>query len=207
MTPNAVAFYAVAVLIVLAAGAAVGLPSLRRAAYGGAAVIVLMAVLELISGAYALAVVQLVVPGNRGGCRRARAPARRVSRAHQCTSPSGALLDRRSDRGRDRGGAGGHPGGGGERVVSGESSRRPRRRSPTTPRWSPCCITARHTHWRSLSWWSSSPSAPRSSIGRRSADEQTLDQMLAQRRQREELAAWRRQDREQGRRRPARNDP
>src|ERR1700681_1383737 len=63
MTPNAVAFYAVAVLIVLAAGAAVGLPSLRRAGYAGAAVIVLLAVLELISGAYALAVVQVVVPG------------------------------------------------------------------------------------------------------------------------------------------------
>src|ERR1700693_5238623 len=62
MTPNAVAFYAVAVLIVLAAGAAVGLPSLRHAGYAGAAVIVLLAVLELISGAYALAVVQLVVP-------------------------------------------------------------------------------------------------------------------------------------------------
>src|SRR5579863_837198 len=63
MTPNAVAFYAVAALIVLAAGAAVGLPSLRRAGYAGAAVIVLMAVLELISGAYALAVVQIVIPG------------------------------------------------------------------------------------------------------------------------------------------------
>ena len=62
MTPNAIAFYAVAVLIVLAAGAAVGLPSLRHAGYAGGAVIVLMAVLELISGAYALAVVQLVVP-------------------------------------------------------------------------------------------------------------------------------------------------
>ena len=63
MTPNAVAFYAIAVLIVLAAGAAVGLPSLRHAGYAGAAVIVLMALLEIICGAYALAVVQLVVPG------------------------------------------------------------------------------------------------------------------------------------------------
>ena len=43
-------------------------------------------------------------------------------------------------------------------------------------------------------------------IGRRSADEQTLDQLLEQRRQREELARRRREDREQGRRRPARND-
>src|ERR1700688_3403444 len=63
MTPNAVAFYAIAALIVLAAGAAVGLPSLRHAGYAGAAVIVLLAVLELISGAYAVAVVPLVVPG------------------------------------------------------------------------------------------------------------------------------------------------
>src|ERR1700689_4306239 len=63
MTPNAVAFYAIAALIVLAAGAAVGLPSLRHAGYAGAAVIVLMALLEIVSGAYALAVVQLVVPG------------------------------------------------------------------------------------------------------------------------------------------------
>ena len=67
MTPNAVAFYAVAVLIVLAAGAAVGLPSLRRAGYAAGAVVVLLAVLELISGAYALAVVQLVVPGVAAG--------------------------------------------------------------------------------------------------------------------------------------------
>jgi hypothetical protein len=43
-------------------------------------------------------------------------------------------------------------------------------------------------------------------IGRRSADEHTLDQLLQQRRQREELARRRREDREQGRRRPARND-
>src|ERR1700689_765188 len=63
MTPNALAFYAVAVLIVLAAGAAVGLPSLRNAGYAGGALIILMALLELLSGAYALAIVQLVVPG------------------------------------------------------------------------------------------------------------------------------------------------
>ena len=43
-------------------------------------------------------------------------------------------------------------------------------------------------------------------IGRRSADEQTYDQMLEQRRQREELSRRRRLDREQGRRRPARDD-
>jgi hypothetical protein len=43
-------------------------------------------------------------------------------------------------------------------------------------------------------------------IGRRSGDEQSLDQLLQQRRQREELARRRREDREQGRRRPARDD-
>jgi hypothetical protein len=43
-------------------------------------------------------------------------------------------------------------------------------------------------------------------IGRRSADEQTLDEHLKQRRDREALARRRREDREQGRRRPARND-
>lgn len=63
MTVNAIAFYAVAALIVLAAAAAVGLTSLRLAAYAGGAVVVFMAVLELISGAYGLAVVQVVVPG------------------------------------------------------------------------------------------------------------------------------------------------
>ena len=44
-------------------------------------------------------------------------------------------------------------------------------------------------------------------IGQRSADEQTLDQLLQQRRQREELARRRRADREQGRRRPAERPP
>jgi NADH:ubiquinone oxidoreductase subunit 6 (subunit J) len=63
MTVNAFAFYAVAALIVLAAAAAVGLTSLRLAGYAGGATVVLMAVLELISGAYALAAVQVVVPG------------------------------------------------------------------------------------------------------------------------------------------------
>ena len=62
MTVNALAFYAVAVLIVLAAAAAVGLPSLRlrglRRSSGGAA-----RGLDIVSGAYALAVIQLVVPG------------------------------------------------------------------------------------------------------------------------------------------------
>ena len=67
MTVNAIAFYAVAALIVLAAAAAVGLTSLRLAGYAGGATLVLMAVLELISGAYALAAVQVIVPGVAAG--------------------------------------------------------------------------------------------------------------------------------------------
>jgi hypothetical protein len=43
-------------------------------------------------------------------------------------------------------------------------------------------------------------------IGRRSGDEQTLDQHLKARREREERARRRRDDREQGRRRPAKGD-
>jgi hypothetical protein len=43
-------------------------------------------------------------------------------------------------------------------------------------------------------------------IGQRSTDEQTLDQLLQLRRQRDELARRRREDRQQGRRRPARDD-
>src|ERR1700722_19275338 len=63
MTVNALAFYAVAVLIVLAAAAAVGLPSLRLASYAGAATVVFLAILDVISGAYALAAIEIVVPG------------------------------------------------------------------------------------------------------------------------------------------------
>ena len=54
-------------LIVLAAGAAVGLPSLRRAGYAGAAVIVLLAILELHFGGVRAAIVQLVGPRNCRG--------------------------------------------------------------------------------------------------------------------------------------------
>jgi hypothetical protein len=63
MTVNAFAFYAVAVLIVLAAAAAVGVPSLRLASYGGAATVVLLAILDLVSHAYTLAAIEIVVPG------------------------------------------------------------------------------------------------------------------------------------------------
>lgn len=63
MNVNAFAFYAVAVLIVLAAAAAVGLPSLRLASFGGAATVVLLAILDIVSGAYMLAAIEIVVPG------------------------------------------------------------------------------------------------------------------------------------------------
>ena len=206
MTPNAVAFYAVAVLIVLAAGAAVGLPSLRHAAFGGAAVIVLMAVLEVISGAYALAVVQLVVPGvaagvitlvlrrdaYRGLTSASNLPERFWIAAPIAVGTAAVLVVTLAAAG-----SGWYPG---TLIV-------------TAPAFHIDTALVTVLHYRT-------PYALAIAvvvvvltigavlvIGRRSADEQTLDQLLAHRRQREELALRRRQDREQGRRRPARNDP
>lgn len=205
MTPNAVAFYAVAVLIVLAAGAAVGLPSLRRAAYAGAAVIVLLAVLELISGAYALAVVQLVVPSiaiaivvlvlrhdaYSGLAAVASGPERLWVAAPIAIGVAAVLVVTLA-----LAGSGWYPGNLAVLLPSDHAG--------------PALITVFHyrapyalvigvvavlvTVGASLV------------IGRRSADEQTLDQRLQQRRQREELARRRREDRQQGRRRPAGND-
>jgi hypothetical protein len=204
MTPNAVAFYVVAVLIVLAAGAAVGLPSLRRAAYAGAAVIVLMAILELISGAYALAVVQLVVPGiaagvavlvfrrdaYRGLIAGPKLPERFWIAAPVAIGTAAVLVITLAVVGN-----GWYPG---NLVVN-------------LPAYSGADLVT-VLHYRT-------PYAlviavvvvvvtigAALVIGRRSADEQTYDQMLEQRRQREELARRRRLDREQGRRRPATND-
>jgi hypothetical protein len=204
MTPNAVAFYAVALLIVLAAGAAVGLPSLRHAGYAGAAVIVLMALLEVISGAYALAAVQLVVPGVtaaaivlvvRRDAYRELISAPPLPERFWIAAPIAvgiaavlivtvALV-----------GSGWYPGSlttlG--RVQSGAA-----------------LITV--LHYRAPYALAIAvvvvvvTVAATLVIGRRSADEQTLDQLLQLRRQREELARRRREDREQGRRRPARND-
>jgi hypothetical protein len=204
MTPNAVAFYAVAMLIVLAAGAAVGLPSLRRAGYAGAALMVLMAVLELISGAYALAVVQLVVPGVaaalvvlvlRHDAYRGLITVPAVPERFWVAAPiaigAGAIL-----------------------VVT---------LAVVGPGWYPGDLpTLVQTHSGAALITVLHYRAPYALavgivmvaatvgaglvIGRRSGDEQTLDQLLEQRRQREELARRRREDREQGRRRPARND-
>jgi NADH:ubiquinone oxidoreductase subunit 6 (subunit J) len=206
MTPNAVAFYAVAVLIVLAAGAAVGLPSLRHAAFGGAAVIVLMAVLELISGAYALAVVQLVVPGvavgvvalvlrrdaYRGLTSAPNLPERFWIAAPIAVGTAAVLVVTLAAAG-----SGWYPG---TLIV-------------TAPAFHIDTALVTVLHYRTPYVLAIAVVAVVVTIGaalvigRRSADEQTLDQVLAQRRQREELALRRRQDREQGRRRPARNDP
>jgi hypothetical protein len=203
MTPNAVAFYAVAVLIVLAAGAAVGLPSLRRAGYAGAAVIVLMAVLELISGAYALAVVQVVIPGvaaavvtlvlrrdaYRGLIDLAPGPERLWIAVPIAVGLAVVLIVTLAAVG-----SGWSPGFTGYAPIAKSTA----------------LITV--FHYREPYALAISvilvvvTAALGLVIGRRSTDEQTLDQYLQQRRQREELARRRREDREQGRRRPARND-
>jgi lysylphosphatidylglycerol synthetase-like protein (DUF2156 family) len=203
MTPNAVAFYAVAALIVLAAGAAVGLPSLRSAGYAGGAVVVLLAVLELISGAYALAVVQVVVPGIAAGVvlvlrrdayrglisgpilpGRFWIAAPIAIGAGAVTAVTVALVD-----------AGWYPG---NTLVN----------LPALVQ--PALITV--LHYRAPYALAIAVVVVAVTlgaglvIGRRSGDEQSLDQLLQQRRQREELARRRREDREQGRRRPARDD-
>jgi hypothetical protein len=203
MTPNAIAFYAVAVLIVLAAGAAVGLPSLRHAGFAGAALVVLLALLEVLCGAYALAVVQLVVPGvaaaivvrvlrhdaYRGLLSVPHAPERFWIAAPIAVGVAAVFVITFAANG---------------------------------PAWYPSILgrSAADTsaalvtvlHYRVpyalaiavvLVLVSAGVGLV---IGRRSADEQTLDEHLRQRREREALARRRREDREQGRRRPARSD-
>ena len=203
MTPNAIAFYAIAVLIVLAAGAAVGLPSLRRAGYAGAAVIVLMALLELISGAYALAVVQRVVPAAaaavvtlvlrrdayRGLVAVPHVPERLWIAAPIAIGIAGVLVVTLAVVG-----SGWYPG------FQGYAKLAP----------SAALITVLHyraPYALAISVVLVAVTAGAGLvIARRSADEQTLDQHIQQRREREELARRRRADREQGRRRPAGND-
>ena len=204
MTPNAIAFYAVAVLIVLAAGAAVGLPSLRHAGFAGGAVIVLMGILELISGAYALAVVQLVVPAvaaviatlvlrrdaYRGLLALPARPERFWIAAPIAVGIAAVLVVTLAAVG-----SGWYPGFTGYAPLLTQSA---------------ALITV--FHYRAPYALAISAvvviitAAMGLVIGRRSTDEQTLDQYLQLRRQREELARRRREDREQGRRRPARND-
>lgn len=204
MTPNAVAFYAIAVLIVLAAGAAVGLPSLRHAGYAGAALIVLMALLEIVCGAYALAVVQLVVPGvaaaivtlvlrheaYRGLLTVPHAPERFWIAAPIAVGTAAVLVVTFVANG-----TAWYPGS--QPILVQLSS-------------GPALITVLHyrvPYALAISVVLVVVSAAAGIvIGRRSEDEQTLDEHLRQRREREALARRRREDREQGRRRPARND-
>jgi lysylphosphatidylglycerol synthetase-like protein (DUF2156 family) len=200
MTPNAVAFYAIAVLIVLAAGAAVGLPSLRHAGYAGAALIVLMALLEIICGAYALALVQLIVPGvaativtlvlrheaYRGLLTVPHAPERFWIAAPIAVGTAAVLVV--------------------TFVANGTAWYPDAGRAGI----SPALVTV--FHYRVPYALAISvvlvlvSAAVGLVIGRRSEDEQTLDEHIKQKREREALARRRREDREQGRRRPARND-
>jgi len=205
MTPNAIAFYAIAALIVLAAGAAVGLPSLRHAGYAGAALVVLMALLEIVSGAYALAVVQLVVPGAaaaiailvlrhdgyRGLLAVPHAPERFWIAAPIAIGIAAVLVVTFAANGSQLAlypGIDGH-------VI-----------------FSPSGALITVFHYRVPYALAISvvlvvvSAASGLVIGRRSEDEQTLDEHLKQKREREALARRRREDREQGRRRPARSD-
>ena len=204
MTVNALAFYVVAVLIVLAAAAAVGLPSLRLAGYGGAATVVLLAILDIISGAYTLAAIEIVVPGFAVGV---------------------VVLVLRREQYRDLG-ASDNAGsrwllGGPVALVVGVvlvitlSIVGLNWYSNTAVSdlvgFSPAALIT-VLHW----------DAPYALviavvlivvavgaglvIGRRSGDEQTLDQHRQARREREERARRRRDDRQAGRRRPAKED-
>jgi NADH:ubiquinone oxidoreductase subunit 6 (subunit J) len=204
MTVNALAFYAVAVLIVLAAAAAVGLPSLRLASFGGAATVVLLAILDIVSHAYALAVIEIVVPGiavgivflvlrreqyrglgsssNAGSRWWLGGPVALVVGLVLVVTLSIVGLNWYTNT-----------------VVS------------DLVGFSPAALIS-VLHW----------DAPYALvvavvliavavgaglvIGRRSGDEQTLDQHLQARREREERARRRRDDRQAGRRRPAKDD-
>jgi hypothetical protein len=206
MTVNAIAFYAVAVLIVLAAAAAVGLPSLRLAAFAGAAVVVLMAVLDMVSTAYALGVLEIVVPGvaagivflvvrreQYGGLVASLNAGSRWWLAGPVALACGAVLVVPLSLV----GMGWYPGPGPQLGIAWAAGR---------------AALATVFHYRA-------PYALAIGvvlvvitigaglvIGRRSGDEQTLDQYLQSRRDREERARRRRDDREQGRRRPTRGE-
>jgi hypothetical protein len=206
MTVNAIAFYIVAVLIVLAAAAAVGLPSLRLAAFGGGAVVVLMAVLDLVSTAYALAVIEIVVPAIAVGIvvlvlrhqqyRGLSAWSSAFGRwriAGPVALVSGAVLVVTLSLV----GMGWFPGPGPQLDIQYAAGRAAlvtvfHYRAPYA--LAIAVVLVAITIGAGLV------------IGRRSADEQTLDQYLQSKREREERARRRRDDREQGRRRPMRGD-
>jgi hypothetical protein len=200
MTASALAFYPLAILIVLAAVAAVGLPSLRLAGYGGGAVIVLLAILDIVSGAYALGVIQIVVPGVGAGVvflvlRREQYRALAVSSgdgtrwriagpvAVMCAAVlvvTVALVDN-----------GWFPGAAGLALIVHNAALVTVLHYRTPYALVIAAVTVIVTVAACLV------------IGRRSGDEQTLDQYLAAKREREQRARRRRDDREQGRRRAA----
>jgi hypothetical protein len=204
MTVNALAFYAIAVLIVLAAAAAVGLPSLRLAGYAGAAVVVLLAILDLVSGADTLAVIQIVVPGIAAGVVFL------VLRREQYQGLGTSSGD--GTRWRIAGPValaaavvlvvtvalvanGWFPGDIGIDLIGFSHAALLTVLHYRTPYALVIAVVAMLvTVGAGLV------------IGRRSADEQTLDQHLAAKRDREERARRRRDDREQGRRRAAKVD-
>jgi hypothetical protein len=205
MTVNAAAFYAIAALILIAAGAAVGLRSLRLAAYAGGAVVVLLAVLELVAGADALAVVQVVVPGiaigivflalrrddYRGLGSSPEAPARFWVAAPIAVALAALFVVVFSQVG-----PGWFPGNLGSSLVAeyGQNALVTVLHYRAPYALAIAVVLVLVTAGAGLV------------IGRRSGDEQTLDQHLAQRREREEIARRRRQDREQGRRRQPKSD-
>jgi hypothetical protein len=203
MTASALVFYPIAILIVLAAAAAVGLPSLRHAGYAGGAVVVLLAILELVSGAYALAVVQIVVPGVAAGVVFAvlrREQYRALGRSSSdvtrwriagpvalvCAAVlivTVALVDN-----------GWFPGATALALIVHNAALV----TVFHYRIPYALVIAAVTVIVAV--------AAGLVIGRRSGDEQTLDQHLAAKREREERARRRRDDREQGRRRAAKVD-
>jgi hypothetical protein len=204
MTVNAIAFYAVAVLIVLAAAAAVGLPSLRLAAFAGGALVVLLAVVDVLSEQYSLAVIEIVVPGIGAGIvflvlrrdqYRGLGASSNAGSRWLLAGPVGLLC-------------------GAVLVVT---------LALVGLNWYTNTVVSSligFSHANLITvLFNGAPYALAIAavtvvvtvaaglvIGRRSADEQTLDQLIQSRREREERARRRRGDREQGRRRPAKED-
>ena len=206
MSVNALAFYPVAVLIVVAAAAAVGLPSLRLAGFAGVALVGLMAVLDLVSGAYALAIIEIVVPGVavgivylvlRHGQYRGLAVAASAPARWRIAGPVAVAIGAVLVVSLALVGMGWYPGPGLHALIryfAGQAA----------------LVTVFHYRAAYALVIGIVLVAVTVGvglvIGRRSADEQTLDQHLQSKREREERARRRRDDREQGRRRPAKGD-
>ncbi len=204
MTVNALAFYAVAVLIVLAAAAAVGLPSLRLASYAGAATVVLLAILDIVSHAYMLAAIEIVVPGlavgivvlvlRREQYRDLGASTNAGSRwwlgAPVALAVGLVLVVTLAIVG---------PSWYSDIVVSIAKAVTPAALITVLHYDAPYALVIAVV-------LIAATVAAGLVIGRRSGDEQTLDQHLQARREREERARRRRDDRQAGRRRPARGD-